>query len=264
MSEEKEETGTSIPKEVVQEIYSDALHPTMQAVGSIIALPFQAVDAALSKPKLWVAEQQYNYERTKKLLAEKLKDVPPEKIVPPENYVAVPALQQISYCFDSEELRDMYANLLSVSMQEDKKWKIHPAFVDIIKQLTPDEAKLLKVLPRSIFRYHPIIDVQIEHPNNNGHQQLLSNYSNIAEGVCEYPENICAYLENLDRLKLIKLDSGTHLTNKAPYETLKQSQIIKNITSRPLTDGDTYAFNEGIFSLTSFGLNFVNTCVHEK
>lgn len=264
MSEEKEGNGTSIPKEVVQQIYSDALHPTMQAVGNIIALPFQAVDAALSKPKLWVAEQQYNYERTKKLLAEKLKDVPPEKIVPPDNYVAVPALQQISYCFDSEELRDMYANLLSVSMQEDKKWKIHPAFVDIIKQLTPDEAKLLKVLPRSIFRYHPILDVRIKHPNNNGHQQLLSNYSNIAEGVCDYPENICAYLENLDRLKLIKLDSDTHLINKAQYETLKQSQIIKNITSRPLTDGDTYAFNEGIFSLTSFGLNFVNTCVHEK
>lgn len=47
MSEEKEGNSTSIPKEVVQQIYSDALHPTMQAVGNIIALPFQAVDAAL-------------------------------------------------------------------------------------------------------------------------------------------------------------------------------------------------------------------------
>lgn len=53
-------------KEVIGELYSDALKPTMQAVGSIVALPFQAVDAALSVPRQWVLEKQYNFERTKK------------------------------------------------------------------------------------------------------------------------------------------------------------------------------------------------------
>ena len=84
-------------KAVAVEGYKDTLQPALKAVGAVIALPFQAIDAALSKPKLWVAEKHYNYERTRQLLAEKLQYVPEELIVPPENYVAVPALQQIAY-----------------------------------------------------------------------------------------------------------------------------------------------------------------------
>ena len=34
------------------------------------------------------------------------KDVPAEQIVTPEAYVAVPAMQNISYCMDNEELRN--------------------------------------------------------------------------------------------------------------------------------------------------------------
>lgn len=248
-------------KEVIGAFYSDAVHPTMKAVGNIVALPFQAIDAALSKPKLWVLERQYNYERTRNILAEKLKDVSPDKIVPPDNYVAVPALQQISYCFDSDELRNMYANLLAASMQSDKKWGIHPAFVDIIKQLTPDEAKILKEIPPNMYTYLPALDVRIKHKNGSGFQVIYSNYSDIAEKICDCPQNICAYLENLDRLKLIELDKDTFLTNDEVYDNLKRSPRIQKIMSRTLTEDDVYDFNRGCFRLTSFGLSFVKMCI---
>lgn len=260
-----ENTLAENAKEVAKEFYSDALHPTMQAVGNIVALPFQAVDAALSGPKLWVAEKQYNFERTKKLLAEKLKNVPSENIVPPDNYVAIPALQQISYCFDSDELRNMYANLLAASMQSDKKWEVHPSFVDIIKQLTPDEAKLLKTFPANtnIVTYLPVLDVHIKHPNNKGFQVICSNYSDIADDVCDYPQNICSYLENLDRLKIIELEKDKFLTNDEYYKKLEESPVIKELIRSPLTDGDVYDFKHGSFRLTAFGLKFVKMCIYE-
>lgn len=246
---------------VLVEVYRDGLSPAMKAVGNIVALPFQAIDAALSKPKLWVTEQQYNYERTKNLLAEKLKDTPVEKIVPPENYVAIPALQQISYCFDSDELRDMYANLLAASMQEDKKWGVHPSFVDIIKQLTPDEAKLLKALPASLYKYHPTIDVHVKLGADKGYQVVYSNYSTIANDICDCPQNICAYLENLDRLKLIELDKNTFLTDESVYDKLKNTPEIQKILGKPLAEGQSYDFQKGCFRLTSFGLSFVKMCI---
>jgi len=248
-------------KAVAVEAYKDTLHPGFRAVGNIIALPFQAIDAALSKPKLWVAEKQYNFERTRALLGDKLKDTPPEKIVPPENYVAIPALQQISYCFDSDELRDMYANLLAASMHEDKKWGVHPAFVDIIKQLTPDEAKLLRALPASLYAYHPVIDVQIRLGQGKGYNLIYSNYSDVANGICDCPQNICAYLENLDRLKLIELDKGTFLKNDTLYDKLKNDPTIKAILNKPLADGQSYDYQKGCFRLTSFGLSFVKMCI---
>lgn len=248
-------------KEAIGAVYSDAVHPTMKAVGNIVALPFQAIDAALSKPRLWVLERQYNFERTRNILAEKLKDVSPDKIVPPDNYVAVPALQQISYCFDSDELRNMYANLLAASMQSDKKWGIHPAFVDIIKQLTPDEAKILKEIPSDMYTYLPVLDVRIKNKNGGGFNVIYSNYSDIAEKICDYPQNICAYLENLDRLKLIELDKDTFLTNNEVYDNLKQSPRIQKITSRVLAGDKVYDFKCGCFRLTSFGLSFVKMCI---
>lgn len=52
----------------------------------------------------------------------------------PEAYVAVPALQAISYSMNSEELRNMYANLLAKAIDIDEKDKVHPAFVELIKQ----------------------------------------------------------------------------------------------------------------------------------
>lgn len=49
--------------EVVKEVYKDEVKSTVEAVGNIVALPFQAIDAALSPAKLWVNEKKYNYKK---------------------------------------------------------------------------------------------------------------------------------------------------------------------------------------------------------
>lgn len=155
----------------------------------------------------------------------------------------------------------MYANLLAASMQKDKKWGVHPAFIDIIKQLTPDEAKLLKSLPPSLRAYHPVLEVHLRLPGNKGYNVLYSNYSNVADGVCDCPENICAYLENLDRLKLIELNMGIFITDKEEYERLKSTPIMRKITSEELEEGRSYEYQNGSFRLSSFGLSFVKMCI---
>ena len=250
----KEEDKESLPKM----IYQDGIQPTVKTIGNFVA---QAVDAALSKPKLWVTKKQFNFERTRKLLVEKLQNVDPETIVPPENHIAVPALMQISYCFDSDELREMYANLLASSMQIDKKWEVHPAFVDIIKQLTPDEAKLLKAIPFSTYSFNPIINILDKFPDDKGYTTIYASYTDIADGICESPQKIGAYLDNLDRLKLIELDMNTFITDEAPYDKLKQTDFVQNITKKPLRTNHVYDFAKGCFKLTAFGSDFIKVCI---
>src|SRR5438046_196384 len=46
-------------------------------------------------------------------VAERLKDVPPEKITEPSPRIAVPAVQALVYSMDEELIREMYANLLA-------------------------------------------------------------------------------------------------------------------------------------------------------
>ena len=245
-------------KAVAIEGYNDTFKPALKSIGNVVALPFQVVDAVLTKPKLWVAEKQYNYERTREILAEKLKDTPIEKIVPPENYVAVPALQQISYCFDSDELRDMYANLLASSMNIDTKYTVHPSFVDIIKQLTPDEAKLLKKL--SVGSEYPLIDV-ILRVKNGGYITLVHNFTDIAENVCDCPNEIFSYLDNFERLKLIEIPRELYLTAEQLYKPLEEHEYIKSLLNKPIQEGEKIEIEKGKFGLTSFGKNFIKVCL---
>ena len=245
-------------KAVVVEGYNDMLKPTLKSVGNIIALPFQAIDAALEKPKMWVIEKQYNFEKTREILAQKLKYVPEEKIVPPENYVAVPALQQISYCFDSDELREMYANLLASSMNIDTKYNVHPSFVDIIKQLTPDEAKLLKKL--SSDDNYPLIDVVLR-KKEGGYITLVHNFTNVGDDVCDCKTEIFSYLDNFERLKLITIPQGVYINDDEIYKPLREHLYIKAIFNKSVAEGDKIEIKKGKFELTAFGKNFMKMCL---
>ena len=256
------EMAIEAAKAVAVEGYKDTLQPALKAIGAVIALPFQAIDAALSKPKLWVAEKHYNYERTRQLLAEKLQYVPEELIVPPENYVAVPALQQIAYCFDSDELRDMYANLLANSMNKVVKNGVHPGFVEIIKQLSPDEAKILKYLAQN--KVVPTITVRYNNEKGEGFE-AIKNFSNVGElSNCDFPMNADEYFDNLIRLGLLRASTLSSLSKKSLYEPLKQHPFIQSYTNSNIEGSGSYNkvhLSEGYMELTAFGESFCNICL---
>ena len=263
------EMAIEAAKTVALEGYKDTLHPTLKAVGSVIALPFQAIDAALSKPKLWVAEKHYNYERTRQLLAEKLQYTPEELIVPPENYVAVPALQQIAYCFDSDELRDMYANLLANSMNKVVKNGVHPGFVEIIKQLSPDEAKIIRYL--RIHKRIPTLGLKID-KTDSSHVVYVKEFSNVPElSMCENIYDSQKYIDNLVRLGLVERSpNGTYISNESVYEPLKNHPFIKNKyqniekQSATIDNFSKIDYVKGYCELTSFGESFCSICLETQ
>ena len=74
--------------ETVPDLYEDALKPAAQESGKTLALIPKAINAALSPLRQWIAQKEYNVAETEKLLATKLENIEPEKIVTPESYVA--------------------------------------------------------------------------------------------------------------------------------------------------------------------------------
>jgi hypothetical protein len=66
----------------------------------------------------------------------------------------VPALQALTYSLVEEAIREMFANLMAADMNSDRKGDVHPAFVELIKEMTPLEAQILRTLkdgPRTEF-----------------------------------------------------------------------------------------------------------------
>ena len=262
MSEEHDFIGevANQSNNVIDKAYDDLVHPTAKSIGNTLSLLPRTIGIWFSGWEKWIINGEESIRLTAKAVKEKAEKISEEKLTRPELYVAVPAIQQLSYCYDSMELRELYANLLVSSMNIDTKNSVHPSFVYIIKQLTPDEAKLLKIISegKGVF---PLIDLHINAPENNGYNIKIRYFSNISEGVCDYPELISSYIDNFVRLGIIEILPFENLTNEALYTPLENHPKIRKIMEEPLSEGYYYETIRRVFRVTALGWNFIKTCV---
>lgn len=205
--------------------------------------------------------QKEALEEVHRMLQEKLKNIPPEDIVQPSPRIAIPSLQNASITEESE-VRELYASLLANSMNKVVKDGVHPAFVEIIKQISPDEAKILRYM--SIFSSVPTISLRAENKDQSG-ITVINCFSNIGELMkCEKPYDIGKYFDNLERLGVIRRSGAFEsFTDKSIYEPLKSHEFIKEKEHSIQNSLDRNIPNilEGFVEITSFGRAFCDTCV---
>ena len=257
MDEKQIETVAQIAKEVAKDAYTDVGKPILKPAGELIGLIPRTIKAALLPLEKWICQREYNLEETQKLLEEKLKKVSPDLIVQPEPHIAVPALQYISYCMDNKELREMYANLLANSMNKIVRNGVHPSFIEIIRQLCPDEAKVLKIMAR--LSNIPTISVEY-HSKKGGKRPVYKNFSTIGKQAgCENPLDIRKYFNNLYRLGLIETEKNVSIFDKSVYDPLTEHPFI--ISLKKPEEYESLGYNSvrivnGYFALSVYGESF--------
>jgi len=249
-------------KEFVKDVYKDLAKPALNSIGNILSLPFKAIDAALTPIKKWIDKKNFNYQKTRELLAEKLQNVDTSKIVEPEAYVAVPALQQLSYSYDSEELRKMYANLLASSMIDDTKWNVHPSYVDIIRQMSPADAKAMDVIFAPDFL--TIVTFMLKNKVTEECRDLVNHYC--IELMDIYPNHVqqSSSLINLQRLGLIEIRYDILARPESKYDKFLQDDIYNQILALEKGKDWEIVMTKGLIKLTEFGINFCQMCCDKK
>ena len=246
-------------KGVGVEAYKDLVRPSAKPIGEVLSLFPRTIRIAFAGWERWLFNKEESLRLTASAIEEKIQLIPDDKIVVPEAHVAIPAIQQLCYCQDSDELRDMYANLLTSSMNADKKWQVHPAFVDIVKQLCPDEAKYLKALSPLGIMIYPLIDVAFTIGETaKGEHVAISNFTDYNIDILEYPQNIGSYIDNLVRLNLIEIPAGHCLVSEKSYVSLENHPLIKDAINDNHQGLFKYTFKHKMFRPTNFGVNFVN------
>jgi hypothetical protein len=269
MSKNPEDLGKEIITEVVKDLskeaYKDVLKPTAKSTGKLLGMIPEAINAALLPINQWIAERNYKLDETKKLLSIKLANVNPDKIVAPEAYIAVPALQAISYSMDSDELRNMYASLLASAMTQDSKDMVHPSFVEIIKQLSPFDSILFKQIDNS--KANPIIDIWLKNKANEG-SPLVENFY-LFQDVDEVSlEKISTSLCNLDRMNLIEIIRNKGYKNKEFYDKILSHPVYLAILKKredelveQKIEGFSISPEFGALNVTPFGNQFEFICI---
>ena len=255
--------GTGKMLETIPELYKDGLKTAVQESGKTMALVPRAINAALVPLRKWIVEREYHLAETEMLLAEKLKDIPPEKITTPEGYVGVSALQAIAYSMHSDELRELYANLLANAMNVDTKNKVHPSFVELIKQMSPNDAATFKIIYEAPIA--PILDLYTRTKPKDGAEGGSNNYIRNVTWIKEVPyEEVAISLDNLLRLGLIEIPYGTSYTRKDNYEIVKMNPEYIRLRRRleVLNQGSVES-DEKIIRATALGDSFFEVCVKE-
>ena len=193
---------------------------------------------------------------------EKLKNIPNENIVTPNPRIAIPALQNASIT-EEKDLRQMYANLLANSMNKVVKNGMHPGFVQIINQLSPDEAKILKYIYG--VKVIPTISLRYEAEDGSGYD-IVKNFSIVGSLIgCEEKIKLNKYFDNLIRLGLVySSNTLTSLTDKTKYMPLKEDKFILDLIEKAKEHKKPYnkaVITEGFIKITDYGLDFCSNCL---
>jgi len=146
----------------------------------------------------------------------------------------------------------------------------HPAFVEVIKQLTPDEAKLVALFAQD--RPFPMLDLRWEHKpglasGKTGGQDVLVNYSFLGRDAgCEFRELTPAYIDNLCRLGLCEVPPLFKFTGDGVYSELEASPEVlamKELIERKNPDVIVRLNRKGM-RVTQLGRQFIRACVIPK
>lgn len=277
---------TAVSSDVKTEIYKDLLQGSMREIGDGLTKTTRFLKGKLAKHLKYLSDS--SAENNNKLLdetAEKLKHVPKEDIIEPTTDVVVPAMIANSYN-TSEDLRHLYASLLAKAMDKKTTAFVHPAYVEIIKQLSPQEAMFLKsstILSNPLgicdirFQKKSIYDNSrdwILHKNNvirlfQDGAYLLENYLPCAN-LSINARDISFMIDNFLRLKLISITGQILLNENAYYnfyydDVTKEcaSQLGPDIKENPKYKGYEIAHIMKSTQPTSFGKRFYEICIKD-
>ncbi|AGK52059.1 DUF4393 domain-containing protein [Bacillus sp. 1NLA3E] len=243
-------------------VYDDMLQPAAKELSSGLLTVAKTINIALAPLSALVWSYEKVKDRFMPRLEEKLKNVPEENIVTPEPSIAVPVIEALRYTGHNNELCEMFSSLLASAMDRTTAPKAHPSFVEIIRQINSDEAKIINLLDKS--NSMPIIKIRLYDKNSaeNGFAEPLVSFSNLPYAAnCSYPDLGQSYLENLERLGIINLSYSVYCTVPSAYIPIENHPIIDAWRKQSTKVDKRFEIIRGALTLTAFGRKFIETCV---
>jgi len=202
-------------------------------------------------------------------LESRLAGVPEENLRTPPLNVAVPAMMGLSYSLDEEAIREMYLNLIARASDDRAPDAAHPAFAEIIKQLSAPEAVdllgvlRLKTLPIVQLRRETVDPEKPTRLLGPGHRPGTTFYNHLTSYVdeetgepAEHPKGPM-FIDNWIRLGLIEVDYVNSFQNPTWYEWVPErpeyQRLAAELESLPTAD---VGVRNGMLTATAFGEAF--------
>lgn len=226
-----EELAKQLP---VKAAYRDIVKPGAKQAGQLVQDLVKTIQLALAPLQFASAYQ----DRLRAFIDRSVRSVPEADRVSPPPQILGPIVEGIRYEPEGTPLDAMFSELLSSSMSVARLRNVHPAFVTIIRSMSPDEAKIL----------HGLADRPIDRVSwsnfdraRNFFDPSVTEQMAVPSGLA-FPENISVYLEHLQQLGLVR-----------PIVLKSQEPTFVDGVQNGLRHHERYL-------LTAWGQQFINAC----
>lgn len=254
---------TNDPKvqEAVLEAAKEA--PEMKAAGRTLAKRTAVKELVLLRlyqpfARMLGVSKSYFEDTFPEEMAAKIAGIPPEHIATPSPSIAVPVLQGLSYTFEEPSLKALFLNLLRTASDDRVATQAHPAFAEIIKQLSASETLLLS----SVLRENSVTAARLKRITDRTASpvrylvvmnHLLPLADSTTSAITEDPQ-VPTWVDNWDRLGLVDVSYMTYRAAEDAYDwVLTRPEYLRYCAE---ADENTIDFDKGIISATDFGRQF--------
>lgn len=229
---------------------------TITGTINTLLLPFAAVNYGVERAK------EYFTTKFADDLAARTTNIPQEDVVEPKSSIAGPAMQGLAYAHDEPQLQDLYLNLIATAMDRRSAPQAHPSFVEVLKQLSAEEARLLQTLPDGVFTSGnniPVANVIVHAKGaigiHHAYKHLLPLTLNTNNAPTEHADATVA-AENWERLGLVEIRYDLQILVPGAYDWLDNRPEVTKIREAYPAPDNLVTFERGILRATSFGSRF--------
>lgn len=216
-----------------------------------------------AESKKYLAEQ--NYKKYISSIDEKVTKIKEDNLQEPQLSIVGPALEASKYYIEEEKIREMFANLIASSMDSTYNGLVQHSFVEIIKQLSPHDAKLFS----SFIDSHALIDIRNENISGEGVYLFRNVY--FSDSFPDIKFNTISLL-NLEKQGLIKLVDDRFLSNNTLYDYYENSSLISLLRSQYDNNPSIFFDNKPgkikiikkMFFITELGKAFKEVCIKDS
>lgn len=206
-----------------------------------------------------IEECKYKLRDIDKELEKKYNSIPQENRIAPRSSIVGLSLEAVKFNINEENIRQMFINILASEMDDRKQNKVLPAYCEILKGLSSDDAKFLLLLKKYRLSYKTIIIIKYGKRSryNEFSRHILINIDNEKYELIRHNSLI---IDNLKRLGIIETDSTSFYNYNEKLCKDAFNEIKKNIIVKNPDENKELFYSTEILAITDFGQNFINIC----
>lgn len=243
------------------EIYGDLAKPGVRQVGKALE-SILGLGNTILWPITWANERsRISLERNLELYRQRLSTISEDQVIAVAPEIGVPVAEKLAYVADTK-LSELYVTLLAKASSAETVSKAHPSFVNIINNLSPDEAYLLELFASASANL-PFVTAKHVDPGTGifdiAGDLLIATA--ITDGL-SFPYNVPAYLSNLEGLGLAQIHRDRWLVDTPAYDELIAYWTPFFPIEKQFSDARPrrLEFDKGAISTSSFGQLFISAC----